>query len=192
MHKFSPFRPFSSISNLRRRVELQEQALRQARADLRAAEDEDVDEEDDEDDEAEKRKKRKAKIADHTDEEDDEKPSASALAKQIISADLRRRGLEPAERDLRIAERREGVEAPSAYISDAHRLTRAADERRRRGLGPTEQTNAGEASAAIIRADRRRRGLEATEPPVSARLPTERATAEQIVAAYRKAKGIKP
>ncbi len=111
--------------------------------------------------------------------------------------EYQRKALEQAESDLAEARQAQGLDpedeeldAPSPYISDEHQRIRAADERRRRGLGPIHETNVREASAAIIRADRRRQGLEPCEP-VSARLPTESATAEQIIAAYRKAKGIK-
>jgi hypothetical protein len=84
-------------------------------------------------------------------------------------------------------------EAPWPYLSQEHRRLRAADERRRRGLGP-EPTHGviprvSETAQLILAADRKRRGLDPPEfdagPPQTAPLRT---TAEEIIAAYESAR----
>jgi hypothetical protein len=120
-------------------------------------------------------------------------PPIANLEKRVA---MQRAALAQAEADLAeargeraAAELEELDEAPSVYISNEHRRMHAADERRRRGLGPIEEAGAPSAVAeCIARADEKRRGVNQPDtlpgPPQAAPL---KATPEFILASYHKA-----
>jgi hypothetical protein len=120
-------------------------------------------------------------------------PPIANLEKRVA---MQRAALAQAEADLAeargeraAAELEELDEVPSVYISNEHRRMRAADERRRRGLGPIEETGAPSAVAEFIaRADDKRRGVNQPDfVPGPPQTPPPKASAEFILAAYRKA-----
>jgi hypothetical protein len=127
---------------------------------------------------------------------------------------MQENALDQARRDLAAARAREGLpsieepfdferygksavsfdelgEAPSVYISPAHRRQHAVDERRRRGM-PIEEPDAAAVAefADLIRlADEKRRGVNQPDvlPPPPQPPPRQMLTAEEILAAHRKA-----
>jgi hypothetical protein len=118
-------------------------------------------------------------------------PPIANLEKRVA---MQRAALAQAEADLAeargeraTAELDEPAEAPSPYISNEHRRMRAADETRRRGLGPEPTDGVIPSVPAIaqliVAADRKRRGFGPVEEPAEGSL------AARILAADRKARG---
>ena len=121
-------------------------------------------------------------------------PPIANLEKRVA---MQRAALAQAEADLAeargeraAAELEELDDAPSPYISDAHRRMHAADERRHRGLAPVETgVDSSEVARLMLRADAKRRGIDQPDDvePGPPQAPPSRASAEFILASYRKA-----